>query len=312
MSLSSLSNETAGTNAAAEPATPSGDAPTWLQEIFPAGGRNGFYEKSHDHALAFVERSRRQLVVSFDNLSDAGNPNYDVEPWAGKFVHDQGWSHLGVFARGPTWYRDMWLIDQFARLAESGFFRRFERVALIGTSMGGFGALAFSEFAPGATVVALSPQSTLEDSIVPWDKRFAKGRVQDWSLPCSDAAISAEHAGRIFALYDPAVEHDLRHVDRLPQDRLVRLKGFWFGHKSAVVLRRIDQLKPFMTAAITGTLTEPMFYRMIRGRRNLLIYRRAVEAELDRRGQTERMERFRTAFRRRRLEQKAKSTEQGE
>ncbi|MDB2662617.1 hypothetical protein N9Y61_02110 [Paracoccaceae bacterium] len=41
--------------------------------------------------------------------------------------------------------------------------------------MGAFGALGFAHLAPGSTVIAFSPQTTLDQSIAPWDRRF--GRV---------------------------------------------------------------------------------------------------------------------------------------
>ncbi|MEZ5868571.1 MAG: hypothetical protein R3D46_09035 [Defluviimonas denitrificans] len=56
--------------------------PNWYAEIFPAGKHDGFYERLGEHALSFVERSTQQLVVSFDNLSDAGYPYHDVTPGA--------------------------------------------------------------------------------------------------------------------------------------------------------------------------------------------------------------------------------------
>ncbi|KPQ15571.1 MAG: hypothetical protein HLUCCO18_11540 [Rhodobacteraceae bacterium HLUCCO18] len=283
----------------AEDIAAEGLLPVWLRDISGPAGGTGFYEKTGEHAAAFVDRGRHQLVVSFDNLADAGNPGHDVEPWGGKFIRDKGWSHLGVFARGPSWYRDPEIIGLFDRLARRGFFDSFDRVALVGTSMGGFAALAFADFAPGSTVVALSPQTTLDRTRVPWEERFLKGQARDWTLPCSDAAHTIGRIDRAYILYDPAVKADLWHVERLPQDRVIRLKGFWFGHKTAVVMRRIDQLKPFMEAAVTGTLTEPAFYRMIRARKDLLLYRREVEADLTRRGQKVRMKRFRDAFRNR-------------
>ena len=294
---------------AVEASGPTGGLPAWLSEIFPAGGRPGFYEKLGSHAACFVDRGAHQLVVSFDNLSDAGNPNYDVEPWAAKFIQDRGWSHLGILAPGPSWYRDKRLIGFLEKLAASGFFRQFDRVALMGTSIGAFASLVFADLTPGATVIALSPQSTLDTSVVPWETRFGKGRVQDWTLPYSDAAAGLRHTSKVYVLFDPFVAPDLAHVQRLPQSQLTLLKGFWFGHKTAVVLRRLDSLKPIMTAAVEGTLTEQEFYRLIRDRKNLLLYRRNVEAHLKDRGRDGLVEVFRNAFQSRRRQRLADGLE---
>jgi hypothetical protein len=274
--------------------------PQWYAEIFPAGPANGWFHKWTHHAASFVDRGTAQLVVSFDNLSDAGNPYPDVVPWAEKFVRENGWSHLGIYARGPSWYRDPDLIAHLEKLRDEGFFARFDRVAFVGTSMGAFAALTFSSFAPGATVVALSPQSTLDTNLVPWETRFHKGMRQDWTLPNSDAANQLDDVGTAYVVYDPFMTQDKQHVMRLPQDRLIHLRGFGFGHKSAVFLRRIDYLKTLMHGAITGTLDPAAFYKFARVRKDLYIYRLSMEAHLMAKGQGDRMLKFRRAFRVRR------------
>ncbi len=277
--------------------------PAWYTEIFPAGPNDGFFQKFGDHAASFVNRGRHQLVVSFDNLSDAGYPHYDISPWAEKFIREHGWSHLGIYAQGPSWFRDMRMIEFMEKLRDDGFFSRFERVSMIGTSMGGFGALTFSSLAPGATVVALSPQSSLHPDLVPWETRFGKGRKQNWDLPFSDAATQLSALNKAYVLYDPFEQNDVRHIARLPQERLVHLKGFGFSHKSAILLRRIGKLKFVMERAITGQLTESEFYRNIRERKNVYLYRVTMESHLEGRGRDSLIPGFREAFQTRRRQQ---------
>lgn len=274
--------------------------PPWYAEIFPAGPATGWFHKWTHHAASFVDRGKHQLVISFDNLSDAGYPYPDIAPWAEKFVRGNGWSHLGVYARGPSWFRDPELIAHLEKLKDEGFFAQFERVALIGTSMGGFAALTFSSLSPGATVVALSPQSTLDDALVPWEGRFRKGAAHDWTLPYSDAATQLDTLGQAYVVYDPFMKEDKDHVMRLPQDKLIHLRGFGFGHKTAVVLRRMDCLKPVMNDAITGTLDPKEFYKAAKARKDLYIYRISMEFYLESKGQHDRVLAFRRAFRLRR------------
>ncbi len=273
-------------------------SPSWYMEIFPAGPQDGFYYKFGYHAASFVDRGTQQLVVSFDNLSDAGYPHPDIEPWAGKFIREQGWSHLGIYSRGPSWYRDPKLIDFLENLRTQGFFKRFDKVAMIGTSMGGFAALTFSALAPGATVAALSPQSSLDPQLVPWEQRFRKAQNQDWRLPFSDAAEHTGTAAKIYALYDPFLIPDKQHILRLPQENITHLKAFGFGHKSAVLLRRMDLLKPMMLCMVTGSLTPEKFYQDIRSRKTIYLYRKSIEDHLNARGKEHRIPNFVSAFRR--------------
>jgi len=51
-----------------------------------------------------------------------------------------------------------------------------------------------------------------------------------------------------------------------------------------MVLRRMDQLKPIMSGAIKGTLTQSEFYQRNRDRKNVLVYRRNIEEYLTERG----------------------------
>lgn len=274
--------------------------PNWYREIFPAGPSDGFYHKMGYHAASFVDRGSDRLIVSFDNLSDAGNPYLDVQPWAAKFVQDNGWSHLGIYARGPSWYRDRQINDFFDGLRDRNFFAGFKSVTFTGTSMGGFAALAYSDHAPGAIVMALSPQTTLDLAKVPWENRFKKAQRFDWSLPYSDAAATISKARLIYTLYDPFLQNDLAQVQRLKSDHVIHLKAFGCGHKTAVVLRRMEMLKPIMARALTGELTEAEFYRMIRPRRNLVIYRKVMETHLTSRGKEARIPQLQQAFRLRR------------
>lgn len=78
------------------------------------------------------------------------------------------------------------------------------------------------------------------------------------------------------------------------------LKGFGFGNKTAVVLRRLGVLKPVMEKALTGTLEPSEFYRLIRARKDLVMWRKEMEGHLSARGKEDRHRALTAAFRRRR------------
>ena len=274
--------------------------PSWYREIYPGGAHSGWFHSFGTHSCSFVDRTSDQLVVSFDNLSQAGNDAYAREPWAQKFCADRGYSHVGVYAQTPSWYRDAELIAYLEHLRDTGFFKQFKRVAFVGTSMGAFAALTFSDLAPGATVLAFSPQTTLIESESPFETRFAKGRANDWSLPYSDAAQHTSKASAIYLVYDVFHKMDTSHIKRLPQDNLIHLKAFGMGHKTALTLSRMDLLKQVMEDGITGTLKPSEFYQAIRKRKDVYLYRQAMETYLQERGQANRATRFGNAFKRRR------------
>ena len=84
--------------------------PSWYREIYLVGEFDGFHQKYGNHSACFIDR----------------------EPWAGKFCADNGWSHFGIFAQGPTWFRDQRLIDWLEQQRDAGFFKKFDRVAFSG------------------------------------------------------------------------------------------------------------------------------------------------------------------------------------
>ena len=300
MHVRSLEVASAATAPVAEVDDLSSQPPSWYREIYPGGSQTGFYHKLGDYAASFVDRGQNQLLITFDNLHNAGNKDFNREPWAQKFCADRGWSHLGIYAQASTWFRDQPLIEFLEGLKEQGFFRRFDAVSLAGTSMGGFAALAFAGLSPGSTVVAFSPQTTLDTNLVPWEHRFAKGRAADWSLKYSDAADHVSSAGKAYIVYDPFMENDKKHVERLSGENIVLLRGFGIGHKSALLLNRMGHLKTVMERGVSNELLPAEFYELMRSRKGIYMYRMNMEGYLTEKGKQTLIPQFRAAFIRRR------------
>ncbi|MEM7440883.1 MAG: hypothetical protein AAF393_14890 [Pseudomonadota bacterium] len=277
-----------------------GGVPSWYRDIYPAGDHDGFYQKLGTHAAAFVERRDTQLVVSFDNLSDAGHPGYDKEAWAGAFCRYNSWSHLGIFTQEPSWFRSAQLVQFLEKLKADGFFERFANVTFCGTSMGAFASLAFCGLAPGCNVIAFSPQTTLIRDRVPWEDRFKKADLCDWTLPYSDAAETVDAAGKVYLIYDPFHVNDTKQVMRLKGDNLIHLRGPGLGHRTALALSRLGTLKPVIGEGIFGTLSRTSFSELIRSRGRLLMYRENMLRYLEERDVTHRQAALEEAFRNRR------------
>lgn len=284
--------------------------PPWFAEIYPGGDRQGFFTRLKNHAIVHIERDPDTLIVTFDNISNVHDISHGRAPWAYRFVRGAGYSHLAVIARRKDWYRDSQVIDELRGLADRGLFARYKKVVMAGTSMGGFAAMAFASLAPGCTVLAYSPQTTLDRDLVPWEGRFGMGRKRNWSLPHSDAAFEIQDARRVYVLYDPFFAPDVRHADRLEGDNVVLLKSWFAGHFSAVFMRRAELIKPLFQMAIDGTLTEPAYYRLLRGRRSLQWYRKALEKRALTTGHDRLARRVGPAFKRLRRQRQARQEPQ--
>ncbi|MEM9128344.1 MAG: glycosyltransferase family 2 protein [Pseudomonadota bacterium] len=273
--------------------------PDWFDEIRPGGEMRGFFDRRLRHSLVFVERPVKRLLVSFDNLSNVNDESIARVPWAYKFARDINISHLGVMAHVADWYRDEDLIQYFEKLTSEGFFEGYDRVIFAGVSMGGFAAVSFASLVPGAHVVSINPQSTLDIDLVPWETRYANGRRQDWTLPYSDASKLTQSLGRVSIFYDPYFELDKKHVERFTGKNVRIFNCRYSNHKTAVFLRKIGALKPIMRSAIFDEITENDFYKLYRARRDLPWFRGAVAQYFVDSDRNEIAERFAIAFRKR-------------
>ncbi len=247
----------------------------WAAIAAGLAGPEGFFRENGLHSFLFVPRGNT-LVVTFDNLDIAMNKRTDRRPWGFSFIEKQGWSMLGVMANGWTWYRDPWVAVQFDALAAEGFFARFDRVVFYGASMGGYAACAFVTACPGADVLAISPQSTLDKSLVPWERRYSQAWDKDFTGRYGDAAETLAAAGRAVILYDPYEELDAGHVDRLTGANVSKLRAPLMGHRLGSSLAQMGILAPITLAALDGSLTELDFYRRLRARRAFPRYQREL------------------------------------
>ncbi|MGL5009958.1 MAG: hypothetical protein ACRC6I_08750, partial [Paracoccaceae bacterium] len=150
------------------------------------------------------------------------------------------------------------------------------RVVFYGASMGGYAACAFVAACPGADVVAISPQSTLDKKLVPWETRYSTAWGRDYSGPYGDAAQVSATAGRVTLLYDPYEPLDAGHVARFEKPNVMKLRTPLMGHRIGSSLQQMGVLAPITLGALNGTLTELEFYRIIRARKTFQRYQREL------------------------------------
>ena len=144
----------------------------WADTLAEMGEERGFFRQLGDQHNALYIKGDKTLVVTFDNLDDVRQNVEDRMPWGSQFISSRGWSSLGIGAHGWTWYRDEAVHDFFDELRDTGFFDQFDNVVFYGTSMAGYAATVFCAAAPGAKVLAMHPQATLDRTITRgWETR---------------------------------------------------------------------------------------------------------------------------------------------
>lgn len=233
-----------------------------------AADLGGFMLELDHHVLTFLPGQGKRLVVSFDNLA-AVRETEDRIIWGQKFLMAQGHDILGLQVKRRDWFRDRQIIDALTGLRDAGFFRAYPAVSMYGSSMGGFGALAFAPLSPGCTVMAFAPQRSLDTALCPYETRYRHARLTtDWSLPFGDAAQGLQAASRVYIAYDPALPDDVAHARALEAPHVTFLPMRHMGHKLPPALLKMGLLKTISQAAFEARLELPDFARMMRARRD--------------------------------------------
>jgi pimeloyl-ACP methyl ester carboxylesterase len=215
------------------------------------------------------------LVVSFFGRGGASGRTDEIKveyPWGYKYLRSRGYSLLGVKPVHADWYRSAELHRFFESPQLQGWLSTFDRVIFYGCSMGGYAAVAFSRAFPGAEVIAMSPQSTLDRRTTGWDPGFPEGQAADWEGAFSDAADSMPFLSRLWLVYDPTDGFDRLHVGRLRGPKTVCLPMMLTGHNTASALQQLDLLKWVFDAVAEELLTPSLFHQMLRQRREHPLY----------------------------------------
>ncbi|TCP43078.1 phosphoadenosine phosphosulfate reductase [Rhodovulum marinum] len=249
----------------------------WHHDLL--GGGAGIVEQlGRDHAAIRAEEDA-VLLVTFERAGDILADGPGGRPLAAALAEDAGWSRLSVVARGETWFRDPAVYAFFDRLIDQGYFDRFDRVVFYGDGMCGHAAAAYSVAAPGATVIALAPQATLNPAQAGWDPRFAAARRLDFTSRFGFAPDMIEAAGLAMIVYDPRRPLDAMHAALFRGPNVVHARAPFCGSGLEEHLLAMGVLPELIDAAGEGHLTAQVFHRLFRARRTYAPY---VSALLDR------------------------------
>lgn len=238
----------------------------WLAIMDEIGEEAGYFERLGARHSAFFSDQGPVLLVTFETVRGVRAAGGGQMPLGYQIAAPRGWSSLTILAHEDTWYRDPAVFGYFDRLSDDAFFEDFDRVIFYGAGMGGYGAAAFSVVAPGALVLALAPQASLDLSVAEWDRRFLQARRLDFTSRYAYAPDMIEGASKVFLLYDPLMQIDAVHVAMFRGSHVTRLRARHIGRDPQAELARMNVLRPLIDAACTGTLSAHRFARLWRAR----------------------------------------------
>lgn len=238
----------------------------WVKKIAATANAFGhFHPCGQHHFSAFVEGGDT-LLVTFETMQGARALSETGRPLGWHFLQDHGWSHLGLFSNGDTWFRDAAMYEYFDQLSDDGFFDDFDKVLFYGAGPSGYAAAAFSVASPGARVVAVQPQATLSPDMADWDDRFPHMRRTDFTSRYGYAPDMLDAAHQAHILYDPYETLDAMHAALLSRENVTRYRLRSFGDSLHQSLLQMAALSPLLKLAEADELTPASLGKLLRRR----------------------------------------------
>ncbi|TLP67685.1 phosphoadenosine phosphosulfate reductase [Parasedimentitalea maritima] len=253
----------------------------WRQRMAALAEQHGMYQSLGDrHFATFIDQDNT-LLVTFETIQGIQNLSDQAQPLGFDLVRNLGWSHLCLVSDGDTWFREDRVYGFFDQLIDDGFFEEFEKVVFYGAGPCGYSAAAFSVAAPGATVVAIQPQATLDPQMSEWDDRFVEMRNTSFTDRYGYAPEMLDAADHAFVLYDPREQLDAMHATLFARSNVTRLRLPDMGDTLQTRLIEMEALYPILSLAGAGKLTGQRFWQLYRARRTNMAYLRRMVAKLD-------------------------------
>ena len=237
-----------------------------------------------EHANLWFEGRSPVLIVTFDNLATI-EEGWPRGPWLDRHMKRLGYSVLGVQSHAKDWFRQPTAPALLQGLVDRGFFGRFDKVLLVGASMGGFAAINFAPLIAGAAVLAFSPQSTMNRRIAPFEKRFRYSvRRTNWIAKAyQDAALAVANLRKLTLIYDPFVPEDRAHALRLTGPNVTHLRTPHCTHEAVRVIIKSGALAGLVRDLIDHDSVGPGFWQGFRKRRTVAKWQQALLEEAARR-----------------------------
>ncbi len=258
----------------------------WLDAIDEMGEERGYFEPIGPRHSAILTDEGPTLIVTFE-VAETVRQSDDCLPMGWSLVEQNGWSNLCILAHEDSWFRDPSIYGYFDRLVDDGFFEDFDKVVFFGADTCGYAACAYSVVAPGATVIAVAPQATLDMARVGWDRRFPQMRRTDFTSRYAYAPDMVEGAEAVYLLLDPANTEDAMHASLFHGDNIHRLNCRHLGDFLSGELWSMGILPGLILEAGHNRLTPLSACQSLRKRRGHLPYLRLLLDKLQQAGRSQ-------------------------
>jgi len=258
----------------------------WLTALAELSEENGHFQPlGKKHFSSYIAGSET-LLVTFESYDGIQRISPNAHPLGWEVAKVLGWSSLSVMSDGQSWFRDREVYAYFDDLIDDGFFEEFDNVVFYGAGPCGYAAAAYSIAAPGARVLALQPQATLDPRVAEWDERFIRQRRLDFTSRYGYAPDMIDAAQEAFVSYDPEELEDAMHAALFTRPNVHKLRLRHAGGALQFSLRNMKILSRLIALGGTGRLTPEIFAKLARARREDRQYLRNLLRHLDDKGRT--------------------------
>lgn len=262
----------------------------WLAAVEEIVDEDGYLEPlGRRHHAIFIEKGST-LLVTFETLQGMHALSDMGQPLGWEMLRDHGWSHLCLASNGDTWFRDKSVYGYFDRLIDDGFFDEFDTVVFYGAGPCAYAAAAFSVASPGARVLAIQPQATLDPRVTEWDDRFTDMRVQDFTTRYGYAPEMLDAAEHAYVIYDPREQLDAMHAALFTRPNVDKFRMRFMGNALQTDLLEMGTWAPLLQAVATDQLNTAFFAELYRARRDYRPYLRNLLDSFEAEGRTELVE----------------------
>lgn len=248
------------------------DWDAWLSQLTEITDEDGYTERLGPRHAAILVEEKPTLLVTFETHQTVQARSDQGHPMGWEMVKALGWSHLCLVSDGDTWFRDPHVYGYFDRLVDDGFLEDFDQVIFYGAGACGYAAAAFSVAAPGARVLLLSPQATLDPQVAEWDERYRYMRRLCFTDRYGYAPDMLEAADRAFVIYDPDVPEDAMHAALFNRTNITRVRMRHLGRDLETPLIRMNILLRMIAQLSAGKLNTLRIARLFRARREDATY----------------------------------------
>ncbi len=253
----------------------------WMAHMQKIGQDHGFFRQLGKRHFATHIRRGDTLLVSFETVQDMRGLSALCEPMGWRMVRENGWSHLCMVGDGNTWFRDRDVFEFFDDMTDEGFFDAFETVVFYGAGPCGYAAAAFSVAAPGARVITVQPQATLDPRVTAWDDRYCEMRRTSFTDRYGYAPDMLDACDQAFVLYDPLESLDAAHAALFTRPGVTQLRMRHMGDAIQSDLMAMNLFAPLLVHVAEDRLDGTSFARLYRARRTHPPYLRRVMAALE-------------------------------